>query len=249
MSIKRILCAKADLKANLLPVLIEDFQLDKNYAEFIYREYLQRPKYFENLIDTIWILIESPYIDKVYRDCYYTYFSSKSAHYMKECIRLSFFNEEIKPEHFTTEAHYKNLQERYMGFIILRPTDPKIVGRSTLSPKAIKNNNFLCITAPIKATANSIKFSVNGFPHSSQDTETITCAETTLWAMMEYFGNKYPEYKPVLPSHIYQRSQKGLFRKTDSIQGFEYSTDGFYTEGIWIWNKGVCSRRIWRPRV
>ncbi|MBX2943611.1 MAG: hypothetical protein KF860_14835 [Cyclobacteriaceae bacterium] len=202
MSIKRILCAKGDLKTHLLPVLNEDFGLDAKYTEFVYREYLQRPRHIENLIDTIWILIESPYIDKVYRDCYYTYFSSKSAHYKKECIRLSFFNGEIKAEEFTTESNYKSLQDRYLGFMILRPTDPKIIGRSTISPKAVSNNNFLCITAPVQATANSIKFSVNGFPHSSQDTETITCAETTLWAIMEYFGNKYPEYKPVLPSMI-----------------------------------------------
>ena len=47
-----------------------------------------------------------------------------------------------------------------------------------------------------------MKFEVKGFPHSSQDAETISCAETTLWALMEYFGNKYPEYRPVLPSDI-----------------------------------------------
>ncbi|MBN1618836.1 hypothetical protein JW887_05885 [Candidatus Dojkabacteria bacterium] len=49
-----------------------------------------------------------------------------------------------------------------------------------------------------------MKFEIEGFPHASQDTETMTCAETTLWALMEYFGNRYPEYTPVLPSKINQ---------------------------------------------
>ncbi|MCC5916501.1 MAG: hypothetical protein JJU02_04150 [Cryomorphaceae bacterium] len=30
----------------------------------------------------------------------------------------------------------------------------------------------------------------------------MSCAETTLWAIMEYFSNKYSDYQPVLPSKI-----------------------------------------------
>ena len=47
-----------------------------------------------------------------------------------------------------------------------------------------------------------VKLSCSGFPHSSQDEETISCAETTIWGLMEYFGNKYAEYRPALPSEI-----------------------------------------------
>lgn len=42
----------------------------------------------------------------------------------------------------------------------------------------------------------------DGFPHSSQDGETISCAETSIWSIMEYFSSKYSEYKPALPSLI-----------------------------------------------
>jgi hypothetical protein len=94
------------------------------------------------------------------------------------------------------------LKRQYRGFIVLRPTIRNIIGRNVVSPKALKNNNFICCTTKFHSTANSVKFKANGFPHSSQDTETISCAETTLWAIMEYFGNKYPDYKPVLPSRI-----------------------------------------------
>jgi hypothetical protein len=30
----------------------------------------------------------------------------------------------------------------------------------------------------------------------------LTCAETTVWSLMEYFGNRYAEYTPVLPDKI-----------------------------------------------
>jgi hypothetical protein len=49
---------------------------------------------------------------------------------------------------------------------------------------------------------NGVKLQVNGFPHSSQDTESISCAETTIWSIMEYFGNRYADYRPTYVSHI-----------------------------------------------
>lgn len=49
----------------------------------------------------------------------------------------------------------------------------------------------------------NVKMKAVGFPHSSQDGETITCAETSLWALVEYFSARYPEYHPVLPSQIH----------------------------------------------
>ena len=49
-----------------------------------------------------------------------------------------------------------------------------------------------------------VKLETVGFPHSSQDRETIKCAETTIWGIMEYFGNRYVEYRPTLPSKIHK---------------------------------------------
>jgi len=89
-----------------------------------------------------------------------------------------------------------------MGFFILRPTMPNIIGRSIISPKILKLHQFSCCQFKCEPLVNGVKLPLIGFPYSSQDTESITCAETTIWVIMEYFGHKYPEYKPVLPSKI-----------------------------------------------
>lgn len=68
-----------------------------------------------------------------------------------------------------------------------------------------KNKKFpgMCICkASIPSTCMGIKMRVSGFPHSSQDGEMMSCAETTVWSILEYFGNKYSEYRPVMPSDI-----------------------------------------------
>jgi hypothetical protein len=66
-----------------------------------------------------------------------------------------------------------------------------------------------------------VKLSLKGFPHSSQDTETITCAETSIWACVEYFGHQYPEYNPVLPSDIIDVLSKSAFERQLPSHGLD----------------------------
>lgn len=156
----------------------------------------------DSMISEIHAVFETPYVDKVYRDSYYGYFSSKSQDYNRDCIRISFFSCEINDETFRDASIVETIKNNYLGFIVLRPTLPNIIGRTVINPKAFIDNNVSVCSTLIPATVDSIKFNVEGFPWSSQDTETITCAETTLWSLMEYFGNRYAEYRPILPTKL-----------------------------------------------
>jgi hypothetical protein len=184
----------------LTNLLVQEFGITPVLAQNLYTNRVK--PHLDKLKDGCYLLVETFYIDKVYRDSYYHYYSSKLNKYKRDCIRISIFENEIKQDHFRSCKYLEQLDNSYMGFIVLRPTIPSIIGRSLISPKALKDNNFQCTTVKIQSTVNGVKLAVEGFPHSSQDTETITCAETTLWAIMEYFGNKYSEYKPTLPSKI-----------------------------------------------
>lgn len=158
--------------------------------------------FLDHLNDGLYYLVEYPYVDKFYRDSYYNYYSTKNRTYNRECIRISIFKTQIEHIHFRSANHFNLLRENFSGYFIIRPTNPNIIGRSWINPKIIKSKNFSCCSASCNLCINGIKLSIEGFPYSSQDTETISCAETTIWSIMEYFGHKYPEYKPVLPSKI-----------------------------------------------
>lgn len=158
--------------------------------------------YISHFRNDIFGLIEFPYVDKVYRDSYYHYYASKNQEYKRDCIRISFFDKQLKIEEFRELKHYDKINDSYLGFVVIRPTFPHIMGRSVVSPKAIITNNFKICRVQTSTTANGLKLYVSGFPHSSQNTETIACAETTIWSIMEYFGIRYPEYTPTLPSKI-----------------------------------------------
>ncbi len=77
-------------------------------------------------------MAESPYIDKVYRDSYYNYYSSKLSQYKRDTIRISIFDEEVIHEDFRDELSIRRIAEHYLGFIVIRPTEPALIGRNTL---------------------------------------------------------------------------------------------------------------------
>lgn len=189
----------------LAQIIEEDFDMPFVQAELLVKRriihHLQRFK------DTTKLVIEKGYVDKVYRDSFYTYYASKRTHYCKDTIKISFFEDpenriDVSLRIFAERESISFLKENYRGFIVLRPTIPFIVGRSAIAPCLLKTNSFEICFTNIPSTCMGIKFEVPAFPFSSQDTETISCAETMIWAVMEYFGNKYPEYSPVLPSKI-----------------------------------------------
>jgi hypothetical protein len=186
----------------LAEVIQKRFSITLDVATRMVNEQLK--KHLMQLKSSSYLVIEAPYVDRVFRNSYYNYYSTKLGTYNKDCIKVSIFDKEITEDDFKNKERFNFLYNSFKGFFVIRPTLPQIVGRSVISPNALKKRNFNTSFSKISTTVNGVKLEAVGFPHSSQDGETITCAETTIWAIMEYFSHKYPEYQPVLPSRIIQ---------------------------------------------
>ena len=164
--------------------------------------------FINELRQELWCYVEFPYVDKVYRDSYYTYFASKLDTISRDCLRISFFSLEITDDDFRLPEGHLKLQDNYLGFTVLRPLRKGNPGRSMLAPKAFKTYNFLCELVCLETSIGGVKMQCYAFPWTSQDTESMTCAESSLWSVMEYYGNKYPERTPVLPSEIHHAFER-----------------------------------------
>ena len=160
----------------------------------------QLEKLIANFKKDIQFVLESPYVDRHYRDTYYSFHSSKFKKTGRNCIRVHLFEGKITQNDLFNKDI--NLDERYWGFFIIRPLPLYILGRSLISPKALETNNFICCLMKTRVSLLGNEFAAYGFPHIAQDTETHTCAESALWNYVEYFGQKYHRYKPLLPSQI-----------------------------------------------
>jgi hypothetical protein len=218
MSIKIYIATRDDWPELIITKLLRmQYGLDDDWCVQIYEEHVK--PHLDVLREGICILAETAYVDFFYRDSYYHYFSSKLKSYHRDCLRLSLFSGEVSENDFADPDKYDDLKQRYLGFYVLRPTFPNVVGRSVISPKALENNDIRICSCVFNTTVCGLKFQVSGFPHASQDTEIITCAETTLWAIMEYFGGKYSYYKPTLPSKIIQQLQSISFERQIPSRG------------------------------
>lgn len=172
------------------------------------------------LRDDLLVGVETGYVDSMFRDEYYNYFGTKLHSYGRNCIKLSFFEKSIKKrgkrvidayddngDYFIDYREHSLLEDSYLGFAIIRPT-MACLGRNVISPEAFEfkdvkdKNDIETCQVTMRISALGLEVKAKGFPHCTQDREMMSCAETTLWAIADYYGHKYSTYKSVLPSDI-----------------------------------------------
>lgn len=160
------------------------------------------------------VLVEYPYVDKDYRSTFYNYYSKKGAPYsphsarlhlfkkgwtmLGEPIRLAFNGEELSPE--------KEIGDGYLGFIVVRPTKIQTIGRSLLSPYALKNVKGRLIEHKHKCHVMGYRAHVKGFPYMQQHSDIAVCAHTACWAVLRHYSERYSLYPEVL---VHDISHKG----------------------------------------
>ena len=140
------------------------------------------------------------------------------------CLRLSFFEPDIDLSRILEDVKtLEALGEKYMGFIVVRPILPGSVGRTVINVNALRYGNSIQICkVNIRSSAYGVKLYAEGFPHSSQDSQFLTCAETSIWSIMEYYGNKYPEYTPVMPKQIHEILQTIRYQRNIPSSGLRF---------------------------
>ena len=150
----------------------------------------------------ITIVYEKFYVDKLFRDTYYTYFSSKHFEIDRTCGRLVLFEGNFAYEDFLNNILFDVLQKAVIGAIVLRPTKINTVGRTLLNPDKLHVGKMYVQRARFEISLLGKLYTIWAYPFTSQDTETMSCAETSIWTMLEYYGTRYSEYRSVLPSEI-----------------------------------------------
>lgn len=176
-------------------------------------------------IQEITFVIEEYYIDRVYRDSYYTYYSCKHFEYSRYCKRLFVFSGKIETSNgcTITDIATKELQKTFIGCIVIRPIETGKIGRSLLNPYYFTEpNNTYVRYANYDITMFGKRLHIDAFPYSMQDEETTSCAEITILNLLDYFSKKYAEYKYFLPSEIIEIAVKNGYERRLPTKGLDY---------------------------
>lgn len=171
------------------------------------------------------VVCEYEYVDPVHRDMFYICFSSKFIGYNRNCTRLSFFLGELDSAAFYRydEREEQFLQDKFAGVCVLRPIRCGEVGLTVLNPEKLNLPGCYLKTTRFLFYVLGHPLTVEAYPYSSQDTEVMTCAEVTIWSILEYYGVKSPEYRTVLPSQIIKKMERLSAERALPSQGSEYS--------------------------
>lgn len=172
------------------------------------------------------VIRQLKYTDKMYRDAYYIYLSHLHFDIGRHCERLALFKGEYKFSYFFDSDCHDELQDNFLGTLVIRPSynnsKENTLGRTLLNPFQLKNPFHYIRTARYKVTICGQSYIVDAFPFSNQHGDVLRCAETSVWALMEYYGTKYENYSTVLPSTILNWASKELPARTLPSDGLTY---------------------------
>jgi hypothetical protein len=147
------------------------------------------------------VVIEKGYVDADYRDTYFNFFSRKFAQYPSKTIRANFFTDKISPQMLFKLDRY---QDKYIGFIVLRPNRVTAIGRTVLDPGKLPFvSGHICLSEyPVHILGAEL--TANGFPYMSQDTDVTVCAHAACWMVFRYFSQRYRRYAEKWPYEVSQ---------------------------------------------
>lgn len=172
------------------------------------------------------VVTEPFHVDRVYRDSYYTYFSNQHFQLSRFCKRISFFNIELNDDLFYNKSSIKHIVESFLGACVIRPLTNGAIGHTLLSPRIFSRYNHYTAyerLTDFKINVRGLSLCVKCFPYSMQDTETTSCSGITLINILEYFSNRYADYKFINPSDIVRICKDSSCERVLPTRGMKYT--------------------------
>ncbi len=163
-------------------------------------------------------ILQEDYVDKAYRDSYYSYYSGKLYTHSRFSKRVILFCDTFNDRYYF-DLTPEELNEKLVGSIVLRPLNIQVIGRTLLNPKYFMPESSFVKTAEYNFTVFGKRLTVNAYPFSMQDGEVTTCAENTLVNLLDYYSTKYPDYHYLLPSEINKIALENGFERSVPSKG------------------------------
>jgi hypothetical protein len=150
------------------------------------------------------IVIERDYVDRDYLTDYANYYvTCFSNRYRRFCIRLHFFSIPFSEDHFSALLHHASssitidqLQQSYLGFVVLKPLPKTIIGRTCLKTYDREPGRDFLATRPYNANLFGIPLQVESLAFQEQDTAVAACATSALWSVFQITGKTFQHKIP-----------------------------------------------------
>lgn len=197
MSTYRVTYEFLQLKKLTTVEVVQKIAEELNCPSSVVRDDLQRIT--KGVNNNLSVCLEYPYVDEYYRDTYYAYFARKHNSYNRFCFRISFFTKDVNANNFYT---LEDLQDKFYGYVVLRPTPKRIIGYTFFSPLIYKQHDFVSCVCKKSVSIKGRILDIYGFPFCGQDGEMTTCSENAISMIFDYYSRRYNKYSRLLPSQV-----------------------------------------------
>ena len=145
-------------------------------------------------------VVESEYVDLDYSASYYDQRVRSFLPPKRETIRIHFFSNTLHMQDIAeaNETTMQAMASGYLGFVVIRPDNPRTLGRTFL--KCPDNLHDLRARFPARIVAPvdlaGISLQVESCPYMTQDSKVMACATVALWMSTTPLANKIPDMVP-----------------------------------------------------
>ncbi len=175
------------------------------------------------------IIIEKGYIDKHYLIDFQKFYSRAHKSPGKDTTRIHFFEKDFTKKDFESELNKeesKDLQDSYLGFIIVKPIVSKcgepVIGRTLLKtyPSTSGSKMRKYIKKRFDVSLFGIKLFVDSIPFQEQDFGVSACATIALWTALQALSSSF-DVSNYSPSEITEMAAEcpSPFRVFPQIEG------------------------------
>ncbi len=143
------------------------------------------------------VLLEYQYVDKDYLEDHSRFYVRRFGNRGHKCARLHFFSNHLRHEDFVdmlrhvgSDEKIRELQDGYLGFIVVKPLPKTFVGRTCLrlypafdkhqTPRSSK----LALRRDYSINLFGIRLSIQSVAFQEQDKVIAACATTSIWSAL-----------------------------------------------------------------
>lgn len=148
------------------------------------------------------LLVEQGYVDRDFLEDYAAYYVRCFRAYDRLTTRLHLFRMPFDQARFRaillgTEADTTDLQDSYLGFIVVKPLPGIVIGRTCLRTYDDDDGRrWFPILRRYSANLFGIRLSVESLAYQEQDTVVAACATSALWSCLQGTGKLYQHAIP-----------------------------------------------------
>lgn len=174
---------------------------DKPQIKYIYnylKSFMPKPETGKKTVGSI--LLEHQYIDRDFLEDYSRFYVGRFGNDGYKCARLHFFNRELthkqldallagdadvvfadEPE---TKLTFEQLQEHYLGFMVIKPLTRTFVGKTCLRVSGDRGAGKKKIDKRYDVNLFGLRLKVDSIAFQEQDKVVAACATTAIWTAL-----------------------------------------------------------------